>query len=220
MGTGMGMGIGIGVVIAVVVVAALAWWVWRARHMARAFVIVDPRWAVLDLTRESRSEEIATDQRILAPILGTPTVSISIPPGADILFVYGRFDASGRFANGGAALRDLIRDSGAKVVVVASDNDPGLLATAAPNVGYGYANLVVTLDRRGSALATFLGELFTRMYAGETMPLAWVTLSPQIPGREEDPHAPSVVFLPEVGQLTFAASAPAPQRRAASAARD
>lgn len=217
----MGMGIGIGVVIALIVVATLAWWIWRARRMARAMVILDPRWAVLDLTRESRSEEIATDQRILAPILGTPTVSISTPPGADILFIYGRFDANGGFANGGAALRELIRDSGAKVVVLASDNDPSLLAAAAPNVGYGYANLIVTLERRGSALATFLGELFTRMYAGETMPLAWVTLSPQIPGREEeeDPHTPSVIFLPEAGQLTFAASTPAPQRRATAAAR-
>jgi len=209
------MGMGIGIVITVGIVVVLAWWVWRTRRMARALVVLDPRWAVLDLTGESGSEEIASDRRILAPILGTPTCSISTAPGADVLFIYGRVDASGRFATGGASLRDLIRDSEAKVVVVASDNDPTVLAAVAPNVGYGYANLVYTVERRGSALATFLGELFTRMYAGETMPVAWVALSPQISGKE-DPNAPSTIFLPEAGQLTFAASAPSPPRRAPS----
>jgi hypothetical protein len=119
-----------------------------------------------------------------------------------VLFIYSDIEADGRLVGTTAGLRDLVRDAGARVVVVASENPGGAGMAAARSAKYGRANLVLTLDRKGALFSTFFARLFADMMNGVSMPLAWVKLAPQIPG---DAHAdcPEAVFLAEAGQVAF-----------------
>jgi hypothetical protein len=55
-------------------------------------------------------------------------------------------------------------------------------------------NLVMTLKRKGPNFSRFLQELLSRMADGETMPVAWNDISPQIPGSVR-PDAPESIFF-------------------------
>lgn len=55
-------------------------------------------------------------------------------------------------------------------------------------------NLVMTLKRKGSNFPNFLEGLLSRMSLGDTMPVAWNDLCPQIP-RAEHPNAPESIFF-------------------------
>jgi hypothetical protein len=54
-------------------------------------------------------------------------------------------------------------------------------------------NFVRTLDRKGEAFTQFLEALLQRMSAGEGMPVAWVNVAPQIPGKSQD-NQPDLYF--------------------------
>jgi hypothetical protein len=142
------------------------------------------------------------DLNALAPLFGKATESDSEPPRCDVLIVYARIDPSGKIAHSSLGLREMARDSGAKVVVVATENSGAAYIAAATRKAYGSTNLVMTLGRKGKSFSVFLGRLFNKMFAGETMPVAWVELAPQIPG-EEHADAPEAIFAAELGQVTF-----------------
>lgn len=68
--------------------------------------------------------------------------------------------------------------------------------------GNGRANLVMTLERKGATFAQFFYDLFSKMFAGTTMPMAWVQLAPQIPGANHE-NVPSTIFAAEVSHIVF-----------------
>jgi hypothetical protein len=55
-------------------------------------------------------------------------------------------------------------------------------------------NLVMTLKRKGSNFPSFLQQLLSRMACGDTMPVAWNDICPQIP-RSDHPDASESVFF-------------------------
>jgi hypothetical protein len=55
-------------------------------------------------------------------------------------------------------------------------------------------NLVMTLKRKGPNFPNFLQKLLSQMANGNTMPVAWNALCPQIPGSDH-PDAPESIFL-------------------------
>jgi hypothetical protein len=56
-------------------------------------------------------------------------------------------------------------------------------------------NLVMTLKRKGPNFPSFLKELLSRIaYSGDTMPVAWNAICPQIP-RADHPNAPESIFF-------------------------
>ncbi|GAC1433198.1 MAG: hypothetical protein NVS1B11_12940 [Terriglobales bacterium] len=61
-------------------------------------------------------------------------------------------------------------------------------------------NLVMTLDRNGSAFPIFLEKLLFRMFHGDPMPVAWADLCPQIP-KYSHPDTPSSVFFAGRGRV-------------------
>jgi hypothetical protein len=85
-----------------------------------------------------------------------------------------------------------------------SESDVKLLWLASPNKPEGYIkgfkaagtrlNLVMTLDRKNSRFASFLENLLRKMSAGQSMPLAWVSLSPQNPNDPRNQDAPACIF--------------------------
>ncbi len=164
--------------------------------------IQSPRLGFLNLKGAEGEQILAEDKKAFASMFSTVQESSTTPPLSDVLFIYCDIDADGRISGTSAGLRDITRDSGARVVVVASENPSEGCIVSAKNTGYGHANLVLTLDRRGGAFSTFFSRLFAQMMKGTSMPMAWVKLAPQVPGLD---HAdcPGAIFSAEAGQIAF-----------------
>jgi hypothetical protein len=84
-------------------------------------------------------------------------------------------------------------DSDVKLLWVASENKPdgyikGFKSSGKP------LNLVLTIDRKNSRFTDFLQDLLRKMSAGETMPVAWVSLAPQSPEDPRSQNAPGCIF--------------------------
>jgi hypothetical protein len=83
-------------------------------------------------------------------------------------------------------------DSNVKLLWIASDNEPqsyitGFKARAEP------LNIVMTLQRNGPKFSSFLDQILFRMFYGDSLPVAWVDIAPQIPG-SSNPDLPSAIF--------------------------
>ena len=167
---------------------------WRA--------IKNPRLGILDLTAGDGVAMIAADKAALQDVFLSREESSRDVPQCDVLFLYANLSEEGRVEGYARGLREIIRDSGAKVAVVASENNEQSCTKAGERKPYGQANLVITFSRRGDAFPRFFGELFSKMKRGASMPSAWVQLAPQIPTNEH-PDCPSTIFLCEVGQVRF-----------------
>jgi len=168
----------------------------------RTPTIQSPTIGFYDLTSGGASAAIAADKAALVPIFCASVESSEAPPICDVLFIYCDIEASGGICSSSRGLREIIRDSRAAVAVVASENTGQSYIAAGKQRGYGQANLVMALDRRGDVFPRFFQRLFTEMKRGVSMPVAWVKLAPQAP-QAEHADCPGTIFACEVGQLTF-----------------
>jgi hypothetical protein len=84
-------------------------------------------------------------------------------------------------------------DSDLKLLWIASENKPEGYIKGFKTAGKPL-NLVLTIDRRESRFTSFLEGLLKRMSSGETMPVAWVALSPQNSNDPRTQAAPSLIF--------------------------
>ncbi len=168
----------------------------------RVPIIRSPTAGLLDLMGPEGPAYVQEDRALLASIFGGVANSVDEPPECDVLFVYCRISPEGVVEGSRRGLREVIRDSKAKVVVVASANTGDAYVRAGPRRPFGAANLVMTLDRCGGSFAPFFGALFLRMKEGVSMPVAWTELAPQ-GGSDSEGEAPSCIFSCEVGQLAF-----------------
>jgi hypothetical protein len=122
-------------------------------------------------------------------------------PTADILFLYTRFSTSGALdGTPDTGVRQVAQESRLKILVVASPIPEDTIQNAMSFPGRKTANLVFTLNRKGSAFAGFFQALFEKMRDGEDK--AWVELAPQAPMETDD--NPELVLLPEGGAISFA----------------
>jgi hypothetical protein len=84
-------------------------------------------------------------------------------------------------------------DLDVKLLWSASDNPPERYLK-----GFGARgkrlNLVMTIQRKGPNFPSFLQRLLSQMAYGDSMPVAWNNLCPQIP-RAEHPNAPESIFF-------------------------
>jgi hypothetical protein len=84
-------------------------------------------------------------------------------------------------------------DQNVKLLWSGSDNPPERYIN-----GFGARgkrlNLVMTLKRKGPNFHGFLRKLLSQMADGDTMPVAWNDLCPQIPGSDH-PDAPESIFF-------------------------
>src|SRR5439155_26894517 len=95
-------------------------------------------------------------------------------------------------------IRQLIKNAGAYVAVVASENDPASYIQAMGSRNGWRANIVLVIDRKAEKFAIFFGRLFEAMFNGKSMLMAWVELAPQIPGQDH-PDAPGTIMAAEAG---------------------
>jgi hypothetical protein len=176
----------------------LVWFVRRAVGTK----IQSPTLGILNLKGADAEASVSEDREALSSMFSATTESVDAPPACDVLLLYCDIEPGGRIVGARLGLRELIRDAGARVVVVASENAAEGCFCSAKKTGYGYANLVFTLDRKGPVFSTFFRRLFMEMKKGKSMLRAWVKLAPQIPGQVH-PDCPDAVFLAEAGQLAF-----------------
>jgi hypothetical protein len=165
--------------------------------------ITSPTIGFLDLAGGDAAAALAADRAALSPLFNSSTESSDEPPVCNVLFLYCQIEPSGTIRGSLRGLREIIRDSGAAVAVVASNNTTESYIAAGKKKTYGHANLVMTLDRRGDAFPRFFQCLFTDMKRGVSMPVAWVKLAPQDSRAEQHADCPGTIFACEVGQLAF-----------------
>jgi len=85
-----------------------------------------------------------------------------------------------------------------------SESDVKLLWIASENKPEGYIkgfnaagrslNVVLTIDRKNFRFTSFIESLLRSMSSGETMPVAWVALSPQNANDPRNQDAPACIF--------------------------
>ncbi|HWD40173.1 MAG TPA: hypothetical protein VG944_15090 [Fimbriimonas sp.] len=168
----------------------------------RIHIVSSPRVGILDLGGDETKAFVQEDVAFLKPLFADLRRVDLAAPTCDVLFLYAELTPEGAITGSPNGLREIIRDSGAKVVVVASPNPGGSYVKAGKQQPYGRANLVMTLNRRGTSFSRFLAALFAKMKRGTSMPVAWVELNPQVPGRDQS-DSPETIFACEIGPLAF-----------------
>lgn len=169
---------------------------------SRAITIAAPTLGILNLAGEGARSAMEADRRAFGDLFSRIAEATDAPPRCDVLLMYCQIGVDGRVKNTTSSFREVIRDSGAKIVLVASENPADAYIKAGHVEAYGHANLVMTLDRKGAAFGVFFSRLFGDMLKGTSMPVAWERLAPQIPG-EAHRDAPEAIFACEVGQVAF-----------------
>src|SRR5690349_23240461 len=120
-----------GVALLVFLVIAL-----RSRRVPR---IQSPTLGIFDLSADSVAAELNADKTALGPLFSSVIESTSEPPICNVLFLYCHIEANGSIRGYRQGLRDIIRDSGAIVVVVATANTSDNYIAASQSKGYGHA---------------------------------------------------------------------------------
>lgn len=161
--------------------------------------VANPRIGILDLGGEDTKILVRSDVAFLRTLFADVKAVELSAPQCDVLFLYAHLSPDGVVVGSPVGLRELIRDSGSRVVVVASPNSSRSYINAGKQKGYGRANLVMTLNRHGDSFGRFFSALFSRMRRGISMPMAWIELSPQASGEAQ----PETIFACEIGPLAF-----------------
>jgi hypothetical protein len=168
-------------------------------------IVESPRIAFLNLFGPAGEALVNEDKRVLAPLFNSVETSNSEPPSCDVLMIYCDLQNDGGIAGHSASLRDIMDAAKASIVIVASENSSAGYIAAGKRNGHAPANLVMTLNRKDPAFTDFFADLFRRMFAGESMPMAWAELTPQSPGTTHD-NCPETIFAAEVSHVVFKGS--------------
>jgi hypothetical protein len=174
----------------------------RRITLKNPLVIQSPRIGFLNLLDASAEQILEEDKAAIGPLFASLQESEADPPRCDVLMIYADVQVDGSIAGYSVGLRDIIRKANASIVVVASENEAkGYIAAGKPT-GYGQANLVMTLQRKGANFSQFFVQLFSEMFRGRLMPMAWVKLAPQGSKTGHD-NCPETIFAAEVSHITF-----------------
>ena len=159
---------------------------------------LDPKF--LELTK--------VDSNCYSQFYHTPTVVVcegiqellgKIGKGYDIVHLFCDVSPDGTITdNHGAKI------VGTTLIQSCCNSDVKLLWVASENKAEGYIkgfkaagnrlNLVMTVSRNGSKFPLFLEKLLSRMSMGETMPTAWVSISPQSPKDPRQQDSPGCIL--------------------------
>ena len=173
----------------------------RVTH-SNPLVINSPVIGFLNLIGQSAYPLIDEDRSALASLFSGEVMSEGDPPRCDVLLVYANVGSDGVVEGSHAGLRDIVDQTNASIVIFASDNDPNGYIASGRSKRLRSANLVMTIERKGSAFTRFFFELFTAMKSGTTMPMAWVKLAPQSPGAAQG-DCPVTIFSAEISHIIF-----------------
>jgi hypothetical protein len=175
----------------------------RKTTIGQPFRIHQPIIGFLNLMGPRGDLLLEADRSVLSPLFAACRMSSDGVPRAHVLFIYCDITAEGHVVRGdGIELGDLIESAGAYVAVVASENPGSHYVKAAPGGKSWHANVVLTLDRKGDKFSLFFKRLFTAMFNGTSMLMAWVELAPQALGPWSD-DLPETYMTAEAGHIVF-----------------
>jgi len=181
------------VLIVIAAAAALGFLRWR-RQRPRDPVIRDPKIGFLNLLGEEGEPLLAEDRTALAPFFASVQESRDLPaPACDVLLVYCDIGRDGRIFATEVSLRQLLRRSRARILVVGSENTSESCLTAVQEAGHSGANLVLTMARNGAEFPELFSRLFAEMKKGTPMPAVYSQIAPR-----------GKIFLADAGDLVFA----------------
>ena|SRR5215210_1230390 len=185
--------------ISIALLIFLLWLVLR-KSSPRKLVIESPRLGMVNLMGDSAARLLDEDRRALAPLFGSPVEAQGGVLNCDVLFIYCEMDSGGEADNSPVSLQKIIQSSGAKIAIIASENGEEKYRAIAERSHE--VNLVMTLERKGATFSRFFTRLFSEMFKGKSMPVAWNELAPQIPGHEHA-ECPETYCVMGAGQLAF-----------------
>jgi hypothetical protein len=182
--------------IALVAVALLLVRWWRNRRPT-GLVLQDPTLGFLNLLGQEGEQLLAEDRPVLEPLFTTVKESRDLPPPAcDVLVLYCDLGRDGSIFATEVGLRQVLRRSRARILILASENKSEYCITAAQEAGQSGANLVLTMARNGAEFPDLFARLFADMKNGTPMPAAYNKLTPK-----------GKIFLADAGDLVFASRA-------------
>jgi hypothetical protein len=147
----------------------------RRRVVGNTLVIESPKIGFLNLMGVSAHNILQEDRMALAPMFASFEQRTDNPPPCDVLMVYARIEKNS-IAGYPPGLKGIIRGSNAAMVIFASQNEN----TDGISRGIRKGPIIVfTVSRTGSGFASFYQQLFSKMFSGITMPMAWNQLAPQ-----------------------------------------
>lgn len=191
------------VLIALAVAALLLVRWWRGRR-PRGLVIQAPSIGFLNLLGQEGEQLLAEDRPALEPLFTTVRESRDLPPPVcDVLVLYCDLGRDGSIFATEVGLRQVLRRSRSRILIVASENKSEYCITAAQEAGHSGANLVLTMARNGAEFPELFAQLFADMKAGTPMPAAYSKLEPR-----------GKIFLADAGDLVFGPSMARSDRRA------
>jgi hypothetical protein len=197
------------IVTALIILAVLALRRRFSRPAAAAEVINGTRVLVSSLGRESSDGSEDSDAEVYSNFYRRVSVLKAQKTGEllasvrsgdyDVVHLFCEIDEGGRLAAdadswlSGSELLDACREGDVKLLFIANDN-PGegyLKAFSGEGISRGL-DFVSTINRNGESFGLFLEGLLRKMSSGETLPVAWVSLAPQIPGGEAKGDQPGL----------------------------
>jgi hypothetical protein len=186
------------IVLIAIAVAMLLVARWRLRRRSRGLVLPDPSLGFLNLLGEEGNQLLAEDRAALTPLFSSSQERDDLPPPVcDVLVVYCDLVRDGKIFATEIGLRQLLRRSRARILILASENKSEYCLTAAQEAGQSGANLILTMMRNGAEFPELLTRLFTEMRTGTPMPEAWNQLAPR-----------GKIFLVDAGDLVFGQPSP------------
>jgi hypothetical protein len=125
----------------------------------------------------------------------------AVRQGYDVIHLLSDVSPNGEIAGSDVTGTELIAqccDSNVKLLWIASDNDPDGYIRGFKARGK-RLNLVMTIKRNDPKFSEFLGKLLSKMSSGDSMPVAWNDLCPQIPGASHNDAPESIFFAGRPG---------------------
>jgi hypothetical protein len=178
------------------------------RIAARPPMISQPKIAFLNLAGARCASIAADDRAVIGACFGEDIEVTTGPvPACDVLFLYCDFEPSGSIVGQPRSVREVIGDSAAVIVVIASQVPAEVMDSrefqfALADSKSPPINLVITNNRNAEHFGRFFQALFEMMATGVSMPMAWVQLAPQGPMQRDD--IPGTVCLMGAGHVSFA----------------
>jgi hypothetical protein len=168
---------------------------YRLRNAVAGFICLDPEFGPL----------METDKLTLGPLFPLVRSSSEAIVQCDVLFLYCKIDKDGSVARLKMRVRDLVKVSGARVAIVASENLSQHYMHALQPKNDWAANIVLVIDRRATAFTMFFQKLFKAMNGGTSMLMAWVSLAPQgrNPADLRHRECPDTFMAAEAGHIAL-----------------
>jgi hypothetical protein len=140
------------------------------------------------------------DQGVLSPLFKVVKTSDDLPPRCDVLFLYCTVNVEGPVST--PTIRELIKNAGAYVAVIASENSAEAYIKSVGRRTDWSANITMVVNRKGDKFGLFFHRLFAEMFKGRSMLMVWSELAPQIPGTAHT-DVPDSIMAAEAGHITF-----------------